>query len=136
MDLNVFKTDPEADVGGVWVDIEFRGQTGRFKVARAGNPKFTRIFTKLRNSRLFQNEESDEAQKHHDESINRAMAEAILIDTGDEITNNGEPVKYTPELGYELFSNPEYTELKNQIAVAAGDFEQYAIVKLGGIEGN
>lgn len=136
MDLTIFETNPDLEVGGVWVDIEFRGQTGRFKVARAGNPKFTRIFTKLKNSRHFVDEDSDGAVEHEKECINRAMAEAILIDTGKEITSDGKKVKYTPELGYELMSNPAYTELKNQISFAAGDFEQYAVVKLEGIEGN
>ena len=136
MDLSIFKTNPEIETGGVWTDIEFRGQTGRFKIARAGNPKFTRIFTKLKNARHFVDEESESAVEHQADCINKAMAEAILIDTGDEITNNGEPVKYTPELGYQLLSDPAYTELKNQISFAAGDFEQYAVVKLEAIEGN
>lgn len=130
MDLQSFKTNAGLEVEGSWIEIEFRGQKGKFKIARAGNPKFTRFYTKLKNARRFNDQESEEAKAYEDDCLNRAFAEAILMDTGDEITNGGEPVKYTPELGYQLMSDPGMTELKNQIAIAAGDFEQFAAVKL------
>lgn len=136
MDLNVFKADQEKEVNGVWTEIEFRGQTGMFKIARAGNPKFTRLYTKYKNQKQFVNGESQEALDHEQDCLNRAFAEAILLDTGDEITDNGEPVKYTNELGYRLMSDPALTELKNQIAMKAGDFENYAIIKLEDIAKN
>jgi hypothetical protein len=136
MDLDVFRADADKEVNGVWTEIEFRGQTGQFKIARAGNPKFTRIYTKYKNSRTFSNPESQEAQDHDLDCLNRAFAEAILIDTGEEITDKGEPVKYTPELGYMLMTDPNLTELKNQIATKAGDFEMYAVAKLEEITKN
>lgn len=136
MDLNSFKTNQKKELNGVWVEIEFRGQKGKFKVARSGNTKFNRLYTRLKNQRTFANSESEEALAHDEDCLNRAMAEAILLDTGDEITNDGEPVKYTPALGYDLFSDPSLVELKNQIAIKAADFETFAAVKLEKIEKN
>ncbi len=129
MDLDVFRADSSKEVKGVWTEIEFRGQKGKFLIARAGNPLFTKIYQRYKDSRMFTNPESEEALEWNQECLNRAFAEAILLDTGDEITNQGEPIKYTPELGYQLMSDPNLTELKNQIATKAGDFEMYALVK-------
>lgn len=129
MDLEIFKTD-ESAVEGTWVDIEFRGQIGKFRIARAGNPEFNRVYRQLRNAKRFSDNSSDEAELFNDDCLSKAFAETILLDTGEEITHKGEPVKYTSALGYELLSNPAYVELKNQIIQAAGDFEQFASFKL------
>jgi hypothetical protein len=136
MDLDAFRANSEKEVNGVWTEIEFRGQKGKFLIARSGNPAFTRLYTKLKNQRVFANPDSQEAIDHDTDCLNRAFAEAILLDTGDEITNNGEPVKYTPELGYQLMTDPELTELKNQLAMKAGDFENYAVKRLDEIAKN
>lgn len=130
LDLDAFRADPDQEVKGVWTEIEFRGQKGRFKIARAGNPKFTRVYQRYKESRMFPNPESEEAEEWNVDCLNRAFAEAILLDTGKEITSGGEPIKYTPELGYKLMCDPELTELKNQVATKAGDFEMYALVKM------
>lgn len=135
MDLSIFKTDPDKEVQGVWKDIEFRGQTGKFKIARAGNPVFNRIFTRIKNSRTFVDDDSQSAKDHDDEALTHALAEAILMDT-DEIELDGEVIDYTPELGYKILSDPAFSELKNQIAIAAGNFEHYAVVKLEALEKN
>ena len=134
MDLDIFRVDVEKESEGVWTEITFRGKTGKFKIARAGNAKFNRVYTKLKLARNFADPESEEAIEYQNDCLNRAFAEAILIDTGDEITNKGKKVKYTPELGYTLMTDPGLIELKNQIAQAAGDFEQYAIAKLDELE--
>lgn len=136
MDLDIFRTDVEAENNGVWTEITFRGKTGKFKIARAGNPKFNRVYTKLKNAKNFADDDSEEAIEYQQDCLSRAFAEAILIDTGDEITDKGKKVKYTAEIGYILMSDPSLTELKNQIATAAGDFEQYAIAKLADLEKN
>lgn len=128
MDLEIFGTDQAKEVGGVWQDITFRGQTGSFLIARRGNEKFNRAYAKLEAKRNFSNPLSDDALAYREDCVIRAMSETILLDTGDEITNKGEPVKYTPELGYQILK--AYPELRNQVALAADDFEQYASVRL------
>lgn len=136
MDLNLFKADTEREIQGAWVDITFRGQKFRFKVARSGNPEFTRIFTKYKNSKIFANPDSDESIAHDQECLNRAFSQAILMDWDESMTMNGEPVKYSVEVAYEILKDPAFTELKNQLAVKAGDFDLYAEVQLETAEGN
>jgi hypothetical protein len=128
MDLQIFETDREKDVGGVWQTIEFRGQSGEFKIARRGNDRFNRIYARLIAEKQFQDDNSDAAIDFREDCVIRAMADAILLDTGDEITNKGQPIKYSPELGYQILK--AYPELRNQVALLADDFEQYATLKL------
>jgi hypothetical protein len=134
MELSIFQTEADKDVNGVWMSIEFRGQVGQFKIARAGNDKFMRIYAKLKNQRVFRKEQEEERVAYEEECLTKAMAEAVLIDTGDEITDQGKPIKYTPEIGFMILSR--YPELRNRIAVLASNFEEYATVKVDDIAKN
>ncbi len=128
MDLSIFATDRDKELNGCWMEVEFRGQTGKFKIARAGNDKFHRIFAKLKSQKLFKKDQEEEERVYVDDCMTRAMAEAMLMDTGTEITNNGEPVIYTPEIGYQILM--AYPELRNQISILASNFEEFAANKL------
>lgn len=124
MDLSIFEMDKEKELSGTWVEIEFRGQKGQFKIARSGNDKFLRTYMRLKQSKRFKPGQENEEEKFIDECLTRAMAEAILIDTGDEITDGGQPVEYSPDLGFAILM--KYPELRNKISVAANDVEAFA----------
>lgn len=124
MDLSIFEMDKEKELSGTWVEIEFRGQKGQFRVARSGNDKFLRTYMRLKQTKRFKPGQDKELEAFTDECLTRAMAEAILIDTGTEITDNGVPIEYTPDLGFAIMM--KYPELRNKISIAANDVESFA----------
>lgn len=128
MDLyEIFATDKDKELNGVWVDIEYRGRKGSFKIARTGNDKFNQVYLFYKNQKRFTNPQSDEAKAFDNDCLTRAMAEAILLDIGADMTDQGEPIKYTPEIGYQILT--KYSTLRDRIALEANEIDHFAMVK-------
>ena len=106
VDLVRDRIDTQKTKDGVWVPIK---DFGEVKLRKWNNEEFRKLAVKFRNERAAElglGEEDDldivEAQK----VMYRAACYEVVVDWRG-ITSDGEEVPYTPELGEQVFCDPE-----------------------------
>lgn len=121
LDLNKLKTDPQKVNEGTWVPYR---QKSRLLIAKHNNRqaenfrlmetlKHNDIFSRLQDEDVTE-EEIKRAEKISLEIETKALAYHIL--KGWEGIGRGkEPLEYTPELGYDLLSDPENFDFREDV---------------------
>ena len=116
LELSSIAIDPALANKGAW--FEYMG--GRFLVARQGQAHqevLGLLYSQnadIANAKDAEGKPTVEASAKLIEIYQQAFAQSCLLDW-DGITENGEPLAYTPELGFKVLSNPRYQELTTKL---------------------
>lgn len=128
MDLRKIRTNPDAEIGGVWFDSDDMADilgvdvdsAARIKIARAGNQKATKLSRKLMREtygkrRLDPDKVAEELMS--DPTIrHQVLAEAIIVDWKG-FTNGGEPYPYTVDNALEwLKASSDFEAMVNDFS--------------------
>lgn len=126
MKLSNLRLDPKSSVEGVWIDY-IRGT--RLLIARYDNREMSafRRGKALEYAHLFNNveENREEALEKSMEIDVEAVARFGLLDWEGFTDDEGNPEKYTPELGIEILSNDEYEEFRDFVYRVSQNNEIY-----------
>lgn len=120
-DLDTLKTDPKKSSEGA--HVPYRGGSTLI-VAKHNNKdahnfrmmetlKHSELFTKVSNNEATE-EEMEEAERITFDIENKALAHYILKGWKG-ITRDKKELKYTPELGYDLLSDPEHADFREDL---------------------
>jgi len=130
MDLKQFRTDPTKEAEGVWQPI---GEGTEFLIARMNNPACKAAFRKY--AGRFKGPALDMLPANkQDEIFAKVIAETVLLDWRETVdgkvrahtvTLDGKAVKYSPEAGLDLLSDPNYSDLLQIVRIYADDAEAY-----------
>ena len=113
-----FRTNEKKEIEGIWIQLDDKAA---IKVARAGNPKFQRLFQKLtkpyRQAIRTGSLSEDVARK----ILIECMAETILLDwKGFE--ENGKEIKYSKEKSIEYLNIKDFRDF---VAQCSEDFSLF-----------
>jgi len=120
MELNTFTVTDDAE-NGVWVDM---GNDARIKVARMNNKKYKRSIKTLSTpyKRMIQmNALPDDTAE---QILNKAMAEAILLDW-EGLKLNGEELPYNRDNAMKILSDPALEDFRNVVMDISNDMELF-----------
>lgn len=126
MDLGKFRSNLDLESEGVWVEL---GEDARIKVARMNNPRHASALRRLTKPYRRQIEAGTLNEDIAYRVIGEAMAEGILLDW-QGLTENGEPLKYSPKAARDLLTNPQLRDFRAQIEAAANDAEQFRLEEI------
>ena len=119
--LSALKTNPEAEVEGVWVDFEDTGV--KLKIARIGNPAFDKLISKLSAPHLKKLRKGDDELQ---ESITaKAVASTILVGWKGLDDDDGKPLKYSKGKSKELLTDPALRDLFKFVLVTANEAARF-----------
>lgn len=117
MDIGTAFADPAIEKEGTWA--EYRGDS-KVKIARIGNPNFTRVHTaKLKPYRRKQRA-GDLDDSLETRLLCEVIAETVLLDW-EGFTNDGKPFKYSPANAFELLH--KHIDFRNEIVEMASTEE-------------
>lgn len=105
-DLIRDKVDPKMVLDGVWVNIP---SFGKVKIRRMNNAAYNAMVIALRDAKVEElnlKPEEDLDEEHSFPIMVEAMCRTVILDW-DDITSDGKPVAYTPELGIEIFGDED-----------------------------
>lgn len=109
------RVDPDKRSNGVW----FEWNDGiELRIAKMGNPKFEEFIAERQRARLSKLV-GDRQPKLTDEEAEQMYREAVAHTILLEWRNVEDMGPYTPELGLQLFNDPEYDELYKFVVRAA-----------------
>lgn len=107
LDIDSLAVDPSAAEEGVWAS--FMG--AKFKIARHNSDRANQMRAKLTLARWDDITRGDEAAETLAAEIGaRVLAESVLLDWKD-VTQGGEPVTYTADVGFDYLNNPRFRDL-------------------------
>jgi len=115
MDVTRAFTDPRLELDGAWTDYR---DGSRVKVARIGNPAFTRALAKSNRTTRAKKQDPEEEQRQ----LCKIMSETILLDWSG-FTRAGEPLPYSSATAYELLMN--HMDFRNDISNLAMEGEVF-----------
>lgn len=120
--FNTFATDTAAEVEGV--EIEFSGTN--FLIARAGNPKYSRMLSKLvdKNQKAL-NLKNEAADALSDKILIDVIATTILLGW-DDLTFKSENLPYSLENAKMILG---FKDFRREIARMSEDVDNYKVVK-------
>lgn len=119
LDLNVFSTNPDKEVEGVWEDF---GDGARVLIARIGNKKFLEAYGKIPKGMQRMLERNILSDGKADELICGVMAETIILDW-EGVADDGKEVSYSLEnVKAMLLKHPNFRQLIWEIAQEAQRF--------------
>lgn len=128
-ELNSLKTDAEREVEGVWHPLPGEGE---IKVARHGNDRFNKLLRQLaKKHKLTLEAEDDLSFKVSEDLMIEVYAHTVLLDWRN-ITIDGTPTDYTPEIGMQALRVKDFRERVEQLARDAESYRvknEAAIVK-------
>lgn len=128
MDMNIFKTNANVEVTGVWHDLG----DGKIKIARYNNPVYQKAIRRLTTpfANLI-NAGTDESADKASEITIEAMAEAIVVDWKD-VTDEGTPLEYSKENAVILLTKyPDFREWVSLKATSARFYRDEYLEKTG-----
>ena len=118
MKLTSLQVDPVKAKEGVWFEYDDDVQ---FLVARMGNSQFQTFLQKHRKLAQVSRANSELMQ----EVTRKAAAHTILLDWKGIEDDEGNPLAYTPELGFEIFCKEEYSVIYQFIMQCSGEVESF-----------
>lgn len=119
-----YATDEKKEVEGVWVELNDKG--AKVLVARAGNKKYARMFSREyeRHQRALE-AKNDAADDLSDKVTIEIMAETILLDW-QGLTFKGELLPYSKENARKLLSVKDF---RVHITKLSNDFDSYRVAQ-------
>lgn len=120
--LSATKIDSNAEIDGIWTTYDLGI---RLKIARLGNQKYREYMRKIGRPHQLQIQHGtlDDATM---ETLSReAVAHTILLDWENVEDEDGNALKYTPELGEELFKDTAYYDMLQFVVAFASKTENY-----------
>jgi hypothetical protein len=120
MDLHkLYSVDEKAANEGKWL-VTKEGLD--VKVAKLGNPAFVAEVARLQKPHVVRLRSNMDNTELLNEITIKAMAKTILLDWKAE--SDGEPVPYTPELGYQyMVMFPDFREDVSDLSVSRNNFK-------------
>ena len=125
-----YGTNKKLESTGVWIDL---GEGAKIKVARNGNPEYTKMIEKLSRPYKKQIRRGTINGETFDKIIRKATAEHILVDWKG-ITEDKVEVPYSTEEAYRLLT--EYGDFREVVAENALDFQNFQDDEIEEEEGN
>jgi len=125
MDIfKTFATDEKLEIEGRWV--EFDGETS-FKIARAYNKNFSRLFQKeYKLNKALLDSKAPAAEKKLEEVFVECMAKAVLIDWKGPVSMKGEDLgKYSVENAIKILKVKEFREWVEEQAKDMAGYKAY-----------
>lgn len=121
-DIQSLRVDPIKAIEGTWVDY-LRGS--RLKIARNNNKEAEnfRLQKAIEHADVF-NAGGKQAEELAFEIDTETTAHYILLDW-EGFTNGGQPLEYTPEIGIEFLSNPEFSDFREDVIRISRNREHY-----------
>jgi len=123
-----FAQDPAKLKEGVWINIsDAEGVPGRIKVGRYGSPAYNDALKRhaLEMKREV-NDSKNLTEAEWDEVATRAAAETLILDWED-ITLNGQEVKYSYELALKILQMEEMETFRNFIQIHSMNSANFAL---------
>ena len=105
-------------VEGIWVPFE---DGIEFKIARWGNPAFSKCVEKLSKPHQRQFRLRGRKGDAWDKIVWRAAAEHVLLDWKNVDGDNGKPLKYSIEEGIKIFTDDEFAPIADFIVQVANE---------------
>lgn len=120
-DIDSIRTDPVKAREGVWVD--YRG--GRLKIASIENEdaENLRLTQVVKNADVIQ-AGGEEAEKVANQIDTEVLAYHVLKDW-EGMSQGGEPLEYTPELGVKLLGDPQMVRFRKDVERIAQSQRHY-----------
>lgn len=120
-----FGTDEKLEIEGRWV--EFDDKTS-FKIARANNKAFARLFTReYERNRIALTSKGENAEKAAEKLMIDTMAKTILVDWKGPVKLQGEDLSVYSEDNAKLVL--AHKEFRKWVQAQADDFEAYKAVQ-------
>ncbi len=111
MKLSSMAVDTNLERSGVWVSCNADG-TAEFLIASAANAAYRAKAFPIGNRGLeIEDDEKAARERMMTPQAKRAAAEELLIDWRGIEDDEGNQIRYTPELGFEKFSDPAYRHI-------------------------
>jgi len=137
MDISKIRRNVKAITEGEWVsNIPGAGEL-RLKVRGMTAPEVREFRSKLERSASAEDRHPDGTLRGDKsmEILAETLFEKVLLDW-DGLTDDGNPVKYSPALAKEWLTNPEYEEFGDAVVWAAHSVDRLRIKKTEEIAGN
>lgn len=137
MDISKIRRNVKAITEGEWVgNIPGAGEL-RLKVRGMTAPEVREFRSKLERSAPSEDRHPDGTLRSGKsmEILAETLIEKVLLDW-DGLTDDGNPVKYSPALAREWLTNPEYEEFGDAVVWAAHFVDRLRIKKTEEIAGN
>lgn len=127
MELKNLRTDPKKSTEGTWVDYVYGT---RLLIARYDNKQMQahKNMRIMEHGKLFSNidDNREEALRVSEQIDNECMARFVLLDW-EGFTENGQPLKYTAELGEEILADENYAEFRTFVLRVSNNSEHYRV---------
>lgn len=114
LDISSLAIDVEKSEEGQW--FPFLGTDAKFKVRRFNNDKAELLQSQLTldNWEDLTGDDREKAERVEYEIRARVLAEEVLVDWKG-LGQDGEELKYTPEVGFKFLSDKKYVDLRKFI---------------------
>tara|TARA_R100000458_G_C8278525_1_gene254896 strand:+ start:12824 stop:13225 length:402 start_codon:yes stop_codon:yes gene_type:complete len=122
MQINLLKTNPEAETEGVWVTYE--DTDIQLKIARIGNPKFD-AFVAKKSAPHLDKIRKGEANELQENITQQAVAHTILVDWKNIDDENGKPIPYSGKKSEEFLSDPSLRDFYKFVLVTSNQAENF-----------
>jgi hypothetical protein len=130
--LSLLRSDLQLEEEGQWEKYKIPGceVDMEFKIARLGNRLHTEEVQRLMQEYFDNNPtEAVPGQRIPDDVQEdlqaKAAAKFVLLDWRNVEDDDGEPMEYTHEAGYNLLMNKEFHDLQSWFTLVAGNKERY-----------
>ena len=121
-----FAVDEAAEENGIMTPIPGAGDT-MFKVARAGNKTYNRLFQKLlKQNKVVLDSKGEAADKKAEEIFIEVMVKSILLGWEGTVLFKGEALEYSRDNAKKLLSHKEF---RAAVTKVSEDMEQFKVVK-------
>lgn len=121
-----FATDEAAEENGIMTPVPGAGDT-LFKVARAGNKTYNRLFQKLlKQNKPVLDAKGDAAEKKAEEIFVEVMSKSILLGWEGEVLFAGEMLAYSRDNAKKLLAHKEF---RAAVTTISEDFNQFKAIK-------
>ena len=123
--LSAIRADTKKETEGIWVEYEVGIM---LLIARAGNPKFSKLVTKLSKPHLkvLRSKNADTSDLF-EKITKEACASTILIGWKNIEEEDGSTVKYSAEKALEYFNDPALHDFYQFVMMSSGDREEYRL---------
>ena len=123
--LSAIRADVTKETEGIWFEYEVGI---RLLIARAGNPRFSKVLSKLSQPHLKNiRSKSFDSSDILEEITKRAVAEAILLGWENIEDDKGKTVKYSAEQAYEFFIDPSLHDFYQFVTICSADREEFRL---------
>ena len=114
-----FGTDESKEIEGVWEDM---GNGCRLLIAREGNPKYKKAFTRMTKPYRQQIRRETLSDEKAEEITIKIMAETILLNW-EGLEEDGNPVEYSKAEAVRMLT--KYRDFRNHVSELAGSISLF-----------